>query len=173
MSEPNDPVAAPRDREVALSAAYLRLLGHTQQEAANAAGLDPRTIGRWEASSWWPDIVREAGDRWLAGAIGKARRALLEALGQPDGPLALKVLERTVPELAPVSQRVELSGALMDVDLNLLSDHAISRIADGEHPVKVLISAVLGGEEDPEAVEHLREDILPRLLGAGNDDGED
>ena len=79
----------------------------------------------------------------------------------------------TEPELAPVNQRVELSGALMDVDLNLLSDHAISRIADGEHPVKVLIGAVLGGEEDPGAVEHLREDILPRLLGAGDDEAED
>ena len=52
-------------------------------------------------------------------------------------------------------------------------EHAISRIADGEHPVTVLIGAVLGGEEDPRAVEHLRGDILPRLLGTGDDDAED
>ena len=92
---------------------------------------------------------------------------------QPDGPLALKILERTVPELAPANQRVELSSAWKDLDLNLLSDHAISRIADGEHPVKVLIGAVLGGEEDPQAVAHLRQNVLPRLLGAGDDDAED
>ena len=72
-----------------------------------------------------------------------------------------------------MSQRVELGGALMDLDLNLLSDRSIARIADGEHPMTVLIGAVLGGEEDPQAVEHLREDILPRLLGAGDDDAED
>ena len=34
MSESRDPIAAPPDREIALSAAYLRLLGSTQAEAA-------------------------------------------------------------------------------------------------------------------------------------------
>ena len=72
-----------------------------------------------------------------------------------------------------VPQQFEVSSALMGLDLNLLSDHAISRIADGEHPIKVLIGAVLGGEEDPRAVEHLREDILPRLLLAGHDEADD
>ena len=72
-----------------------------------------------------------------------------------------------------VPQQFEVSSALMGLDLNLFSDVVISRIADGEHPVTVLLGALIGGEEDPQAVEHLREDILPRLLGAGDDDAEE
>lgn len=142
MSESTDPVAAPRDRETALSTAYLRLLGHTQQEAAKAAGLDPRTVQRWEHSSWWPGVKREAADRWLSGLAGRARKALLEALERPDGPLALKVLERIVPELAPPSQRVELRGALANLDMSKLAPAQVARIPAGEHPLQVLASAV-------------------------------
>ncbi len=51
-SESSDPIGAPRDREKYLSAAYLSLLGHTQAEAAMAAGVDARTLGSWESCSW-------------------------------------------------------------------------------------------------------------------------
>ncbi len=138
MSESGDPIGAPRNREKALSAGYLRLLGHTQQEAANAAGVNRRTLQRWECSSWWPGIQHEAEDRWLAGTVGKARSALLQALEQPDGPLALRILERVVPELAPPSQRVELSGALAKIDFGRLTDEQLSEIAGGRHPYEVL-----------------------------------
>ena len=67
MSERTDVIVAPRNREICLSAAYLRLVGATQADAAHAAGVDARTLGRWESCSWWPDIQREAGERWLAG----------------------------------------------------------------------------------------------------------
>ena len=53
---------------------------------------------RWEGSSWWSEVRREAADRWLTGMVGRARHALLRALNEPDGNLALKVLERAVPE---------------------------------------------------------------------------
>ena len=140
MSEITDPIGVPRDREKAMSVAYLRTLGSTQEEAAKAAGVDPRTVGRWEACSWWPDVLREAAERWLAGAIGKARKALLDALDEPDGLLALKVLERVVPELAPASQRMELRGALAGLDLNQLPDDLVARIAQGENIEAVLAS---------------------------------
>ena len=65
MSERNDPIAHPRDPEKATSAAYLRHLGATQVEAASATGIDPRTLGRWEACAWWPDVQREAAERWM------------------------------------------------------------------------------------------------------------
>ena len=91
MSENTDPVGCPRDRDKALSVAYLRTLGASQEEAAKATGVDARTVGRWESCSWWPEVLTEAAERWLAGAIGKARKALLDALDEPDGLLALKV----------------------------------------------------------------------------------
>lgn len=140
MSEPADCVAAPRDRETAVSCAYLRLTGSSQAEAAKAAGVDPRTLGRWESCSWWPAIQREAGERWLAGAAAKARRSLLAALEEPDGRLALSVLERLVPELAPARQRVELKGSLKRIELRRMPNEAIDRIANGEHPLAVLAS---------------------------------
>lgn len=142
MSESRDPVAAPRDPETALSAAYLRLLGHTQVEAAHATGIDPRTLGRWESCGGWDDVASEAADRWLHGAVAKARRALLAALEQPDGPLALRVLERVVPELAPPSQQVHLTGSLANINMDLLPDGLLQRLADGEHPLTVLSSLV-------------------------------
>ena len=137
MSEHGDPIGAPRDRERALSAGYLRLLGHTQAEAANAAGVDARTLGRWESCSWWRGIQSEAADRWLAGAVGMARRALLRALEAPDGRLALQVLERIVPELRPL-ERVGYSGGIAKLNFDAMTDEQLARIRSGEHPYAVL-----------------------------------
>jgi hypothetical protein len=138
MSQATNPSAGPRSRETAISVAYLRTTGSTQEEAANAAGVDRRTVQRWEHSSWWPDVQREATDRWLAGAVGKARRALLRALEDADGALALRVLERVVPELAPASQRVEVGGSLAKLNFDAMTDEQLSRISRGEHPYAVL-----------------------------------
>ena len=112
MSERNDPIASPRDREKAISCAYLRHLGHTQAAAASATGIDPRTLGRWEACSWWPDVQREAAERWLAGLASRARRSLETAV-ETDGRLALSVLERLDIALAPpkLQAAVAVDGA--------------------------------------------------------------
>jgi hypothetical protein len=134
MSESGDPIRGPRDREKALSCALLRHLGATQVEAANANGLDPRTVGRWESCTWWADVQREAADRWLAGLAAKARRGLDRAVGE-DGHLALRVLERLEPALAPAKVRVGI-----DFDPEKLTDGELARIATGEPPEHVLRS---------------------------------
>jgi len=100
MLEANDPIRAPRNREVAVSVAYLRLQGATQAEAAGATNVDPRTVGRWESCSWWPELRREASARWLEGLEANARRGLESAV-LDNGALALRVLERLEPALAP------------------------------------------------------------------------
>ena len=110
MSQSTDRVKGPRDRERALSVAYMRTLGSTQEEAALAAGVDRRTVQRWEGSSWWSEVRREAADRWLSGVVGRARHALLRALGEPDGNLARKGRERTVPELETAERGGEGGG---------------------------------------------------------------
>ena len=146
MSQSADPVRGPRDREAALSVAYLRTLGSTQEEAALAAGVDRRTVQRWEGSSWWPEVLYEASNRWLSGVVGRARHALLRALAEPDGHLALKVLERTVPQLAP-TERVANTGAIAKLDFASMTDEQLSRIKGGENPYVVLAQtrAVLDG----------------------------
>jgi hypothetical protein len=70
--------------------------------------------------------------------VGKARRALLRALEDADGALALRVLERVVPELAPASQRVEVGGALAKLNFDAMTDEQLSRISKGEHLYVVL-----------------------------------
>ena len=107
MTQNTDPVSAPLDREKAVSAAFLRLLGSTQADAASAAGVSRASLGRWEASSWWPEVQAEASARWLSGLAARARRGL-EAGVETDGRLALQVLERLVPELQPPRARLDV-----------------------------------------------------------------
>ena len=167
MSQSIDPVGGPRHRETALSVAYLRTLGSTQEEAALAAGVDRRTVQRWEGSSWWPEVRREAADRWLSGVVGRARHALLRALAEPDGNLALKVLERTIPQLAPL-ERVANQSAISKLDFASMTDEQLSRISKGEHPYVVLAQtrAVL---KDP----LVRDGEILRLPAARNEKAED
>ena len=46
-------------------------------------------------------------------------------------------------------ERVELRGALANLDLSQLPDHLLERIANGEHPLSVLASAI---DEEPKAL---------------------
>lgn len=103
-----DQVSGPKDREKAISVAYLRLLGATQTESAEAAGCSVDSIHRWEGCEWWPEIQAEAMDRWLHGLKAKAMKGLETNLGA-DGNLSLKVLERMVPPLAPATQKTDLT----------------------------------------------------------------
>jgi hypothetical protein len=125
--------AKPRSWSIAVSAAYLRLTGSTQQQAAEAAGCSERTLRGWEAAEWWTDAAAEASDRWLEGVTASARRRLAVAAGQDAG-LALRILERTDPRLAPPQMRVALSN----VDYSELTNDELERIAAGEDPGTVL-----------------------------------
>ena len=100
---------APRDWDKAVSVAYLRLVGETQEQAAAGAGVGERTLRDWEKCSWWKDALEEASARWLNNLTAHARGGLLAAV-KADGPLALKVIERTDPRLAPNASKLELSG---------------------------------------------------------------
>lgn len=94
---------AVQDWDSCVSAAYLRSLGVTQREAANAVGFSERSIRAWEHSTWWPKAVDEATDRWLGGVRAAARERLSQALRDVDTDpwLALKILERLEPALHP------------------------------------------------------------------------
>lgn len=125
VADEGDPVEAPRDEEKALSAAYLRLIGHTQEAAAKAVGIGERTLRRYEECSWWPELRRQAADRWLTNLAAQARNTLMEAIKDGDADKALKVLERTEPALAP-KQKHEISGedgAPIEFTLHLGEDH--------------------------------------------------
>lgn len=97
----------PRNWDQWVTAAFLRLLGVTQKDAARAAGVGLRTLCRYEADPRWPQAVLEAQERWLKGLDGQVRRKLLEALsGDPDDRLLMWYAERRFPQLAqPAIQR--------------------------------------------------------------------
>lgn len=106
-AEIKDPVKKPTDRDKCVSVAYLRLIGATQEQAAESVGVGVRSIYDWERCSWWGDVVSEASRRWLVGIEARARQKLSEDM---DGNLALKILERRLPELAPATQKTDLTS---------------------------------------------------------------
>ena len=103
-------VGKPRDWDKAVSAAYLRLIGRSQEEAAKHAGVGERTLQRYEVSEWWPQACREAESRWLKGLVFISQQTLFKAIEAGDANLAFRVTERHIKALAPPSQRHEHSG---------------------------------------------------------------
>lgn len=93
-----------------MSAAYLRILGATQAEAARAVGRSERTIRLWESEPSWADARREAEERWLADLKDASRRAVLNAVRAGNAQLGLALLERLDERLAPPKQRHEHAG---------------------------------------------------------------
>ena len=105
------PQLRPRHWEKLVLFAYLRMMGSTQKDAGRAVGRSKRTAQDWEyAAALYAEAREEARKRWL-GEVGDAARAgLLRALKGDAGDLALKVLERLEPDLAPATQRFKHEG---------------------------------------------------------------
>jgi len=100
----------PAHWEKRVSAAYLRILGATQAEAARAVGRSERTIRLWESDPSWADARREAEERWLADLKDASRRAVLKAVRAGNAQLGLALLERLDERFAPPKQRHEHAG---------------------------------------------------------------
>src|SRR5262245_687302 len=88
--------------------AYLRMMGLTQHAAGKAVGRAARTVRDWEADTvTWAQARGAAEARWLGELTDAARQTLLAAIRGGAGDLALRVLERTVQDLARATQRVQ------------------------------------------------------------------
>lgn len=93
-----------------VQAAVVRLIDGTQEEAAVAADRSVRTIRDWETKSeWWSEALREAESHWLLNVKRASMRSVLKAAGR-NAEMGLKILERTMPELAPPKQKMEHTG---------------------------------------------------------------
>jgi hypothetical protein len=91
--------------------AYLRMMGRTQRDAGSAVGRKKRTVQEWEEhKALYAQAREEACARWLTDVQDAARTTLLQALRGDAGDLALKVLERLDPHLAPPTQRLKHEG---------------------------------------------------------------
>lgn len=108
----DDPVDKPRDWDKAVSAAYLRLIGQSQKDAATGAGVGQRSLRRWETCSWWEDARDEARDRWLNDLVAESRATLFRVVQEGDGLRAMQILERMDPKMAPPAQKLQHSGRI-------------------------------------------------------------
>jgi hypothetical protein len=105
------PDALPKQWEKWVLYAYLRMLGATQKDAASAVGRKKRTCQVWEEHrALYAQARDEARQRWLGDVVDTARATLLKSLRDGAGELALKVLERIDPALAPPAQRLKHEG---------------------------------------------------------------
>ena len=105
-----DGVGKPRDWDKAMSAAYLRLIGLSQEEAAKGAGVGERSLQRWEVSDWWPKACEAAADRWIQQLGIECRTTVMIAVKNGDAQTAVKMLERIEKRLAPPRQQHEHTG---------------------------------------------------------------
>ena len=109
-------VQRPQSWAKARMVAGLRLIGATQVAAAKAAGVSEGTVVSWEASPWWPDLVREVRQTdILDRLVALAYRTMLDAVEQGDAQSARWILERLDTErFGPPRQGVdaEHSGAV-------------------------------------------------------------
>lgn len=93
-----------------VSAAYLRMMGATQEEAAQAVGRAERTVRSWEADGpVWNLAREEARSRWLVDLEDASRQAVLKVISQGHASMAFQVLERIDPNLSP-KQTIEHRG---------------------------------------------------------------
>jgi DNA-binding XRE family transcriptional regulator len=114
----SETAAHPRHWEKRVLAAYLRMMGGTQQAAAAAVGRSERTIRDWEADRpSWIVARDEARQRWREELTDASRLALLNTIKQGNGYLALQVLERTDDDLSPRKDHVDISGTIKVVRL--------------------------------------------------------
>lgn len=113
----------PNDHDKWMRAAYLRVLGATQGEAAEAVSVTERTIRRWEADPGWAEVRREAVERWACEVDDAARRRVLQAIrDEEDTATARWWLERTDPSLqrdeSPLNQVLQIFRELPTEELH-------------------------------------------------------
>ncbi len=143
-------------------------------QAAKAAGVSHATVYSppWKADAAFQaglKVARELATDLLEGEAFKraafgVRKPAGWYKGRPGGYvreysdiLAIFLLKGLRPDL--YKDRVEMKGALAHIDISYLPDHLLQRVADGEHIMSVLASAVeLGAAGGVD---------VPKLLGAG------
>ena len=123
----------PHSWDKAVSAAYLRLWGLSQERAAKGAGIGERTIQRYEISEWWPKACEEAVDRWMQQLEIECRTTIMAAIRAGDVQTAVKMLERIDERLAPPKIAHEIFGKrggaieITSVEHNVADDDEDSR----------------------------------------------
>lgn len=126
LAQPTDSISSPQDWDKAVSAAYLRMIGQSQIESAEGAGVGRRTLQDWEKCSWWEAARAEARGRWLQGLVDRSRATVYRA-ADSDVALAERVLERMDADFKPIAQEINVRGILGIVQA--LPPNEVARLA--------------------------------------------
>ena len=111
-------VGKPHNEAAARCAAALRMVGATQVEAADAAGVGLRTLQSWEVSDWWPDMMESAREDLHTDLERFSYRTLLRAVKADEGDAqsARWLLERLRPKtFKDATPLVEVGGTHVTV----------------------------------------------------------
>lgn len=139
-----------------VSVAYLRLLGHTQQEAAKGAGVSVRTIQYWEAREDWSEAQSEARARWLQGCDALAMRALRNGLLGDDQATARWWAGKRIKELGG-SNGTRPPGGLGEHGRRfgvVLTPETLQGMTDEQLDALEAALAIAGGAAGPEDSDH-------------------
>lgn len=98
LSESGD---LPRDWYKWSLGAYLIGLGHSQASAAKSVGVSERTLFRWTKDERWAVFRQCSEELWLVDVYEAARLAVMRKVAEGDTDLAMRILERKLPGLAP------------------------------------------------------------------------
>lgn len=105
-------VSAPAEWDKAVSCAYLRMMGASQEKAAKGAGVGERTLARWEGCPWWPQAREEARSRWCNDLVDASRARLITSIRNGDTERAVQVLERMDPDFKPMPTEIHVKGLI-------------------------------------------------------------
>lgn len=95
-----------------VAATYLRIIGKSQNDAAEGAGISARALRYLEADPVrWEKARAEARDLWLNNAEDAARKAVITSMQRGNADLGMRFLERIDPKLEPKG-KLEHSGSL-------------------------------------------------------------
>jgi len=109
--------------------AYLRMMGATQKDAGSAVGRAKRTVQVWEEDkALYGQARTEARERWLGELTDAARVTLLKTIREGHGVLALQVLERLDPALAPAKQASEQPQTTVFVHIEQARERVTDRL---------------------------------------------
>jgi len=143
-------VQKPQDWDKALAAAFFWQIAGELKATAKAVGISESTMQRWVRSPWWGRACAESRPDWFSHLTAESRRTVVKAIQEGDSDLALRILERTDPQLAPPAQRLEVRASVQQLIASLPADE---------------VRRLRALPEDE------RKEELQRLLGPGGIDG--
>lgn len=144
MASNPETVGKPQDWDKAVSAAYLWMLADSVKAAAEGAGVSERNMHRWIRSDWWSDACAEAEGRWLRHLTAESRRTVMKAVQEGNAELALRILERRDPEMAPAAKRFDVRLGIQGYIANLPAEEVRRLLALPDDERRIEVQRLIG-----------------------------